>query len=152
MPVESSLCYPKAKKQMHVPFLETNYLTWEVCILNECGVLIEMFAVGSVLLPSWYQGWREKKIHLTALCFVCFKQLSFYLPKASCHWHCGPKTCRRNGGQGEPSCLPGAACPILFPTRDGRVDKVCPWAVKYLLNFVCVLVTQLCPTLRPHGL
>ena len=47
---------------------------------------------------------------------------------------------------GEPSCLPGAACPILLPAGDGRVEKVCPCTIKYL-NCVCVSVAQSYPTI-----
>ena len=55
--------------------------------------------------------------------FLPVNNLVFYLPKVSCYKHWGPKTSRRDG-VGEPSCLPGAVCPILLPAGDGRVDKV----------------------------
>ena len=52
------------------------------------------------------------------------------------------------GGGEKPSCLPGAAGPILLPAGDRRVDEVyC--TIKYLLNFVCVSVAQSCPTATP---
>ena len=57
-----------------------------------------------------------------------------------------PQDFQKGWGWGESSCLPGAACPILLPAGDGRVDKVCPCTIKYL-NFVCVSVTQLYLTL-----
>ena len=49
-------------------------------------------------------------------------------------------------GVGESPCLPGAACPILLPAGDGRVEKVCPCTIKYL-NCVCVSVAQSYPTI-----
>ena len=85
-----------------------------------------------------------------SLFFFSVNNLVFYLPKASCCRHWGPKTSRRDGGGGGPSCLPSAACPILLPTGDGRVDKVYPCIIKHL-NFVYVSVTQLCLTLWLHG-
>ena len=68
--------------------------------------------------------------------FLPVNILVLYLPKASCCRHWGPKTSRMDGG-GEPSCLPGAACPILIPAGNGRVDKVYPYTIKYL-NYLCV--------------
>ena len=79
--------------------------------------------------------------------FLPVNNLVFYLPKASCCRRWGPKTSRRDEGWGgEPSCLPAAACPILLPAGDGRVEKVCPCTIKYF-SCVCVSVAQSYPTL-----
>ena len=79
-----------------------------------------------------------RKTQGQTLFFWPVNNLVFYLPKASCCRHWGPKTSRRDGGGGEPSCLPGAACPTLLPAGDGRVDRGDPCTIKYILNFVCV--------------
>ena len=57
-----------------------------------------------------------------------------------------PLDFQKGWGWGESPCLPGAACPILLPAGDGRVEKVCPCTIKYLIC-VCVSVAQLYPTL-----
>ena len=88
----------------------------------------------------------------TLFFFWPVNNLVFYLPKASCCRHWGPKTSRRDGGGGEPSCLPGAACPILLPAGDGRVDRVDTCTIKYVLSFVCVSVAQSCLSPWRHGL
>ena len=78
--------------------------------------------------------------------FFFFKQLSLLFAQGQLLQALRPQDFQKGWGWGESPCLPGAACPILLPAGDGRVEKVCPCTIKYL-NCGCVSVAQSYPTL-----
>ena len=51
-------------------------------------------------------------------------------------------------GWGEPSCLPGAVCPILLPAGDGRVDKVYT-APSSISSILCVSLSVMSDSATP---
>ena len=73
--------------------------------------------------------------------FFFFKQLSLLFAQGQLLQALRPQDFQKGWGWGESPCLPGAACPILLPAGDGRVEKVCPCTIKYL-NCGCVSVAQ----------
>ena len=88
----------------------------------------------------------KKQRYYFLFIYFASKQLSLLFAQGQLLQALRPQDFQKGWGWGESPCLPGAACPILLPAGDGRVDKVYPCTIKYL-SFVCLSVAQSYPTL-----
>ena len=82
--------------------------------------------------------------------FTASKQFSLLFAQGQLLQALRPQDFQKRWGWGESPCLPGAACPILLPSGDGRVDKLSPCTIKYL-NFVCVSRSIVSNSETPRG-
>ena len=76
---------------------------------------------------------QESVLFFNLYVYVFFEQFSLLFAQGQLLQALRLQDFQKEWGGGEPSSLPGAACPILLPAGDGRVEKVYPCTIKCTL-------------------